>query len=76
MYEQNSTHEMFQEVKNVAAVLQSKAETMQVKWTKEMEPLIAGKMYSPCKRQHVLDNHVLSASLDGILGVLTVLKNM
>ncbi|KAM0949396.1 putative centromere protein Mis12 [Dioscorea sansibarensis] len=76
LYEQNSTHEMFQEVKKVASVLKSKAETMQNKRTKEMEPLIAGKMNSPSKRQHVLDNHDLSVSLDDVRGVLTVLKSM
>ncbi|KAH7690954.1 hypothetical protein IHE45_02G084600 [Dioscorea alata] len=69
-------HEMLQEVKKVASVLQSKAEAMQTKRRNEVEPLIAGKINSPNKRQHVLDNHDLSSSLDDILGVLTVLKNI
>ncbi|KAH7690931.1 Centromere protein Mis12 protein [Dioscorea alata] len=76
LYEPNSMHEMFQEVKKVASVLQSKAEAMQIKRRNEVEPLIAGKINSPNKRQHVLVNKDLSSSLDDILGVLTVLKNI
>ncbi|XP_039137586.1 protein MIS12 homolog [Dioscorea cayenensis subsp. rotundata] len=64
LYEPNSTHEMFQEVRKVASVLQAKAETMQIKRAKDMEPLIAGKINSPSKRQHVFDNHDLTASLE------------
>ncbi|KAJ0961562.1 hypothetical protein J5N97_001547 [Dioscorea zingiberensis] len=76
LYEQNSAHEMFQEIRKAALVLHSKAEAMQMKRTKQMEHPMTGKANSPIKRQHVRDDHVLCASLEDIQGVLTILKNM